>query len=166
MLFKMGLCLISFIDLGGIHSMGAPIQVYPLYENAFREARGQSLADNNKESAQLYAEFAKVAAGNSMAWNYGKPPATEEHIGTVSKRNRMICSPCELPTRGFSKIRSLILIADPLLMNAFNNVNLAGACVLTSTSYAEKIGVPKERWIFPLGGAGTRDAYECMLPRS
>jgi len=30
--------------------------------------------------------------------------------------------------------------ADPLLMNAFNNVNLAGACLLTSTEYAQELG--------------------------
>lgn len=46
-------------------------------------------------------------------------------------------------------------------MNAFNTVNLAAACVLTSTEYAEKLGIPKDRWIFPLGGAGTQDSPNC-----
>jgi hypothetical protein len=80
--------------LGTEHSIGLPIHVYPLYENAFRAHRNQSIADNNKESAQLYAEFAKVAEKNPLAWNFGKPAATEETIGTVSKKNRMICYPC------------------------------------------------------------------------
>lgn len=86
--------LIAIVGLGSIHSIGAPIQVYPLYENAYRAARGQSIADNNKESAQLYAEFAKVAEKNKAAWNYGKPAETQDSIGTVTKRNRMICFPC------------------------------------------------------------------------
>jgi hypothetical protein len=51
---------------------------------------------------------------------------------------------------------------DPLLMNAFNNVNLAGACVLTSTQYARELGIPESRWIYPLGGAGTEDSEGCM----
>lgn len=46
-------------------------------------------------------------------------------------------------------------------MNAFNTVNLAGACLLTSTKVAEEIGVPKEKWIYPLGGAGTTDSNDC-----
>ena len=47
-------------------------------------------------------------------------------------------------------------------MNAFNTVNLAGACLLTSTEYAKELGIPESRWIYPLGGAGTRDSYDCM----
>lgn len=50
---------------------------------------------------------------------------------------------------------------DPLLMNAFNNVNLAGACILTSTDYARELGIPEDRWIYPLGGAGTSDSKNC-----
>ncbi len=47
-------------------------------------------------------------------------------------------------------------------MNAFNNVNLAATCLLTSTEYAKELGIPEERWIYPLGGAGTSDAINCM----
>jgi hypothetical protein len=46
-------------------------------------------------------------------------------------------------------------------MNAFNTVNLAAACILTSTDFARKLGIPESRWIYALGGAGTRDSYEC-----
>lgn len=80
--------------IGSLHGIGLPIHVYPLYENGFRAYRGQSIAENNRESARLYAEFAKVAEKNPAAWNYGKPAATEEVIGTVTKANRMICFPC------------------------------------------------------------------------
>ena len=52
-------------------------------------------------------------------------------------------------------------ITDPLLMNAFNNINLAGACLLTSTEYARDLGISESRWVYPLGGAGTGDAEYC-----
>jgi len=81
-------------DLGAMHGIGAPIHVYPLYENAFRAHRKQSLEQNNNESAALYAEFAKVAERQPYSWNYKKPVATADFIGTVSKLNRMICFPC------------------------------------------------------------------------
>lgn len=81
--------------LGAIHEIGAPIHVYPLFENGFRAHRGQSIKQNNQESAELYAEFAKTAEQNPLAWSYGKPAETAESIGAVSKKNRMICFPCE-----------------------------------------------------------------------
>ena len=48
-------------------------------------------------------------------------------------------------------------------MNAFNTVNLAGAVVLTSTEYAEQLGIAKDKWIYPLGGAGTKDSDACKI---
>ncbi|KAK4948152.1 hypothetical protein LTR10_013206 [Elasticomyces elasticus] len=129
-------------NIGATHSIGEPIQVYPLFEAGFRAHRGQTLRENDEESARLYAEFAEVAATQPYSWNYGKPPKSDEEIRTVTKRNRMICLPY------------------PLLMNAFNTVNLAAACILTSTSFADELGIPKEKWIYVLGGAGTQDATD------
>jgi len=80
---------------GTAHRIGLPIQVYPLYENAFRAARRQSVQENRDESAQLYAAFAQVAEANPMAWSYGKPAKRAAEIGAVSARNRMICFPCQ-----------------------------------------------------------------------
>lgn len=149
------------IALGTIHSVGLPIHVYPLYENAFRAHRNQSLHDNSIESAQLYAEFAKVAEQHPLAWNYGQTAATEDVIRTVTRRNRMICFPCKpalvIPFELTEKN------TDPLLMNAFNNVNLAGTCLLTSTDYAKELGIPESHWIYPLGGAGTHESENCRL---
>ncbi|KAL4875276.1 hypothetical protein BJY04DRAFT_224155 [Aspergillus karnatakaensis] len=127
-------------DLGSRHFLGAPIQVYPLYEAAFRAHQQQKLSDNHKESADLYADFAQVAAKSPYSWSYGQEPETAGSIGTVTKRNRMICSPY------------------PLLMNAFNTVNLAAACIITTTIFARELGVPESKWIYPLGGAGTSDS--------
>lgn len=148
-------------DLGAIHKIGAPIHVYPLYENAFRAQRGQSLKANHEESAKLYADFSKVAEGNTYAWNSGKADS-EEVIGKVGERNRMICYPCMF--FAFVAIGGLSIltkrITDPLLMNAFNTVNLASALILTSTSFAKSLEVPESKWIYPLGGAGTKDSDE------
>lgn len=81
--------------LGGIHNIGAPIQIYPLYENAFRAHRGQSINENHTESAKMYARFSSVAEKNQYAWNYGRQADDENVIGTVGKKNRMICFPCK-----------------------------------------------------------------------
>ncbi|KAI5270850.1 hypothetical protein E4T47_05831 [Aureobasidium subglaciale] len=126
--------------IGAKHTIGAPIQVYPLFENGLRAQRGQSIEDNNTESAKLYASFAQVANKTPLAWNFPKTAETEETIGRVSSRNRMISFPY------------------PLLMNAFNTVNLAGAVILTSTSYARELGIAQDKWIYVLGGAGAQDS--------
>lgn len=81
------------LAVGGVHSIGDPIHVYPLFENGFRAHRGQTLAENHDESAQLYADFAKVAENQPFAWNYGSRKSKED-IAAVTKRNRMICLPC------------------------------------------------------------------------
>lgn len=83
-------------SIGAVHSIGLPIHVYPLYESAFRAHQGQSIQENNEESARMYAEFAKVAEQNPRSWSYGEPAATKDIIGTVSKRNRMVCFPCNV----------------------------------------------------------------------
>ncbi|EED23569.1 conserved hypothetical protein [Talaromyces stipitatus ATCC 10500] len=127
-------------DTGSTHMMGAPIQIYPLYENGLRVRRGQSFNDNNNESATLYARFSEIASNHPFAWNYGKPPMDAKEIGTISKTNRMICYPY------------------PLFMNAFNTVNMAAACLLTSTEHARELGIAEERWIYVLGGAGTEES--------
>jgi hypothetical protein len=46
-------------------------------------------------------------------------------------------------------------------MNAFNTINLAGACLLMSSEYAELLQIPKNKWIYPLAGAGTADSEDC-----
>ena len=131
--------------LGASHGIGAPIQVYPLYENALRAHRGQLISQNHSESAQMYSDFAETASHNEYAWSGGKPCEHEETIRTLSKRNRMICFPY------------------PLLMTAFNNVNLSAACILTSTEYARELGIPESQWVYVRGGAGTRDSEEFWL---
>lgn len=51
---------------------------------------------------------------------------------------------------------------DPLLMNAFNNVNMAASCIVTSVEFARELGISEEKWIYPLGGAGMREREDCM----
>ena len=77
--------------------MGLPIHDYPLYENCRRAHRKQTYQQNSHESACMYADFDKIASGNEFSWNAGEPVKSAEFIGTVSKKNRMICDPCKTP---------------------------------------------------------------------
>lgn len=81
---------------GPRHSVGLPIHVYPLYENGRRAHLRQTAQQNNQESATLYASFDEIGSKNQYSWNYGEKPKSAEFIGSVSKRNRIICDPCKL----------------------------------------------------------------------
>lgn len=48
-------------------------------------------------------------------------------------------------------------------MNAFNKVNLAASCILTSAAYATELGIPESKSIYPLGGASIQDSDKCKL---
>ncbi|KAF4126522.1 hypothetical protein GMORB2_0258 [Geosmithia morbida] len=111
-------------NVGTRHGMGLPIHVYPMYENASRAHRKQSYSDNNEESQEMYAAFDRTACSLEYSWRSGQRPKTAKEIGTPTERNRMICTPY------------------PLLMNAFNNINLAAAAIVTTVHHAEALGIP------------------------
>lgn len=76
--------------------MGLPIHVYPMYENARRALKKQTARQNTEESAIMYSKFDAISSKNEYSWNFGEAVKSPEQIGTVSKRNRMICDPCTL----------------------------------------------------------------------
>lgn len=124
------------------HGLSAPIQMYPLYENARRAAHGQTPEENTRECAGLYAEFSEVAAQHEAAWT--RTPMTAEQIGAVEGKNRMICFPY------------------PLYMNALMNVNQAAAFIVTDTETAQRLGVPEEKWVYVWSGAGSNDSQDVL----
>jgi len=59
------------------HGLNAPVDVYPLYENAGRAAYGQTFAEAQQESGEIWSRFSEIAAGNEGAW-IRKPAAVED----------------------------------------------------------------------------------------
>ncbi|KAF7562876.1 hypothetical protein G7046_g1224 [Stylonectria norvegica] len=132
---------LSFLgqNVASRHFLGLPIHVYPLYENGLRAHTQQTQHENERESADLYAAFDRVACQHSYSWRFGETPRDASSIRTVTKKNRMICTPY------------------PLLLNAFNTVDLAAACIMMSAEHAESLGVPQDKWIYVIGGADAHD---------
>ena len=69
----------------------APVDVYPLYENATRAAYGQTLAEAQAESGEIWSLFSEVAAENPGAWI--RKPVTADEIIRPSPDNRPIAFP-------------------------------------------------------------------------
>ena len=120
----------------------APLDVYPLYENAGRAAYGQTLAQAQDESAQIWSRFSDVAAGNSGAWLRRRVSA--EEIKTVSAANRPLAFPyCKL-------------------MVANSSVNQGAGFLVTSLAEARARGISDDRMIFVGKGAAAHEAVDVL----
>lgn len=121
-----------------IHGLAAPVDVYPLYENAGRAAYGQSLAEAQAESAQIWSRMSEVAATGEGAWI--TRPATPEAILTADANNRPIAFP-------YTK-----------LTVANSSVNQGAGFIVTSLAEARRRGIAEDRLIHVGMGAAAKEA--------
>ena len=116
-----------------------PSFVYPLFEEALRIARGESVAEHRTRIGELWAQFSAVAAANPNAWV--REALTGEQITETGPDNRMISWPY------------------PKLMNSNNMVDQAAALVLCSVEKAQHLQIPRDQWVFPYAGTDSHDTY-------
>jgi len=96
-----------------------PIYVYPVFENAIRIARGETVEEHQVRVSEMWARFSEVASSNPHAWDTTAHSA--EEIRSVSPRNRMVGWPY------------------PKLMNSNNNVEQGAAVIMCSAAAAERL---------------------------
>lgn len=125
-----------------LHGLSAPVDVYPLYENATRAAWGQNLTEAQGESAAIWSRFSEVAAANDGAWI--RKPASPDAILTIDERNRPIAFP-------YSK-----------LMVANSSVNQGAGFVVTSIAEAWRRGIPEDRLIHIGMGAAAKETANIL----
>lgn len=120
------------------YGLTAPVDIYPLYENAGRAAYGQSLDEAQTESAEIWSRFSEVAAANSGAWL--RKPVSPETVKTPTADNRPIAHP-------YTK-----------LMVANSSVNQGAGFLVTSLAEARRRGVPEEKLVYVGQGAAAHEA--------
>ncbi|UCE85904.1 MAG: acetyl-CoA acetyltransferase [Deltaproteobacteria bacterium] len=116
------------------------IQIYAIFENAIRHARGESLADHSVRISELWERFNAVAAANPHAWIRTRVSA--EAIRTPSPDNRMICFPY------------------PKLLNSNNSVDQGAALILCSLEKAEALGCDPDAFVFQQAGTDAHDQHQ------
>ncbi|MGV0850255.1 acetyl-CoA acetyltransferase [Mycolicibacterium phlei] len=116
-----------------------PSFVYPMFEEAVRISRGESIDAHRRRIGELWAQFSAVAAANPNAWS--RDALSAEQIWRESPDNRMISWPY------------------PKLMNSNSMVDQAAALVLMSVEKAEYLQIPRDRWVFPYAGTDAHDTY-------
>jgi acetyl-CoA C-acetyltransferase len=114
-----------------------PIQVYPLFDVALRAALGESVDAHLRRISELWAGFSAVAAGNPNAWIRERKSA--EEIRTPGPENRPVSFPY------------------PMLMNSNSRVDMGAALLLTHEELARKLGVPREKWVYPHAATDAHD---------
>ena len=119
------------------HGVAQPTFVYPFYENALVAAKGQTPQEAHRESAELWAKYAAIAADNPYAWQRRAPTADE--IAAPSESNRPIAYPY---------LRSMV--ANP-------TVNQGAAVLLMSEQAAIEAGIPPERRVYIVGGSAANE---------
>lgn len=124
------------------YGLTAPVDVYPLYENACRAAWGQTLAEAQAETGAIWSRFSKVAATIDAAWL--RDPLAPEAITTPGPGNRPIAFP-------YTK-----------LMVANASVNQGAAFLVTSLAEARRAGLPDHRLIHLGLGAAAAERDEVL----
>ncbi len=107
-----------------------PVGLYAMLESAYRAQRGWSVADHRDRLADLGARFSRVAADNPHSWQ--REPVVAATIRDAGERN---------PMQAFPYTR---------LHCATWNVDQAAALLFCSAARAEALGIPRERWIYPV----------------
>jgi acetyl-CoA C-acetyltransferase len=116
-----------------------PARFYAMAETALRHRTGEGIGAHRSRIAALWAGASAVAADNPNAWLRDAVSAAD--IATESRQNRPIASP-------YSK-----------LLTSNLNVDQGGSVIIASAEAAERLGVPRERWVFPWSGAGAADHW-------
>jgi len=116
-----------------------PIHVYPLFENALRYHESLSIEKHRKELGEFCAAFSSIASENPYAWF--KNRKSSDQIATAGSSN---------PMAAFPYTRSMCSIMQ---------VDQAAALFMTDEQTAMELGVPREKWVYLLGGGDASDLW-------
>ena len=119
------------------------IQVYPMYDNALRHERGETLDEHIARVSGLWARFNDVAQENPNAWVRENMTAAE--IRTPSPKNRQISFP-------YTKF-----------MNANMSVDMAAALIVCSLEKARRLGIAEDRFVYPHAGVEGYDHFSASV---
>lgn len=124
------------------YGLSTPVDVYPLYENAGRAAYGQTLAQGQRETGEIWSRFSHVAAQTPAAWIHA--PRAPEEIVTPGADNRPIAFP-------YTK-----------LCVANSSVNQGAGFIVTSLAEARRRGVAEARIVYVGRGASAHEAEDFL----
>lgn len=116
-----------------------PQFMYPFFETALRASSGRTPEEHRLHMGRRCEHLAGIAARNPHAWER-KAAAADEITQSTSKNH---------------------YIAYPYTVRMVANINVdqAAAVILTSESAAEKSGIDRSHWVYPMGGAELKNIW-------
>ena len=129
----------GFSEHEAAHGIRAAINIYPLFEQAIRGARGRSIAKHQAALGRLFARFAAIAKNNPLATR--RAGYSGEEIATPTAENPIIGLP-------YTK-----------LMNANAYVDQSAAVLICSTTKADEFGIPPGKRVYLHGCAEGNDHW-------
>jgi acetyl-CoA C-acetyltransferase len=128
------------------HRLWEPVQQYAMMDNALRAAEGLTLPEHRAAIGALWEGFNRVARGNPEA---AFPAPMDRHqIDAPSPDNRPLAFP-------YNKWHATQWTVDQ-----------AAALVICSVEVATRLGVPTDRWLFPLVGIESSHAVSLLRRQS
>jgi len=122
-----------------LHGADRATHIYPLFENALRAHLKMSLPEHRSFLRTYFGNMSAAAAESPYAWNKGA--AAPVDITEPTEKNPIYNFP-------YTKY-----------MNPAISVNQAAALILTDTDTARKLGIPRDKWVYPHGGSEAKDKW-------
>jgi len=116
-----------------------PSLMYPLFETSLRASSGRSPDEHRIHMGESFERLSRIASTNPFAWSQNALSA--EIISTPSPDNRYIGYP-------YTKY-----------MNANVDVDQSAALIMTTEDTARSLGIPGDKWVYPIGGADFNDIW-------
>ena len=116
-----------------------PQFMYPFFETALRALSGRTPEEHRRYLGARCERLGRIAVQNPHAWE--RRAATADEITQATGKNRYVAYPYTIR------------------MMANINVDQAAAVILTSLEAAEKLGIDRTRWVYPMGGAEFRNIW-------
>jgi acetyl-CoA C-acetyltransferase len=114
-----------------------PIQMYAIFDHAIRIAAGRTIAEQRRLIGTLWSRFSSVAAANPHAWN--PEQLTPDEVIDPGPGNRLVGHP-------YTKA-----------VNSYEWVDQSAALLMCAAARADALGIPRDRWVFPVAGADCTD---------
>ena len=104
-----------------------------------RAASGRSPEDHLMYMGKSFERLSLIASQNPFAWS--KKALSAQAIATPTPANRYV---------GYPYTKS---------MNANVNVDQSAAVIMTTEDSARSLGIPEDKWVYPVGGADLNDIW-------
>ncbi|MEN6321429.1 MAG: acetyl-CoA acetyltransferase [Syntrophaceae bacterium] len=110
-----------------------PQMMYSFFETALRGLSGRTPEEHRLTMGRCYERLSRVAAGNHHAWS--RRAFSAEDITRATSHNRYVVYPYTVR------------------MMANINVDQAAALIMMNDRDADKLGIDRSQWVYPMGGA-------------